>query len=66
MVLAIASEQLLKVSEVAEMLGVSVRSVRREVARVRLAKPVKIGGASRWLRTDVEVYMERLKEERGS
>jgi excisionase family DNA binding protein len=59
-------EQLRTLDEVAGSLRVSPRTVRREVKRGRLAKPVKIGGAVRWPQSDVEAYMERLKEERGS
>ena len=60
-----SSDQFLKLQDVAERLRVSVRSVRREIARGRLAKPVKVGVASRWPASDVQAYMERLKQERG-
>ena len=49
----------LKVKEVAQRLGVSVRSVWRLAALGEIPRPVGIGGSSRWPRVHIEHYVEQ-------
>ena len=51
----------LKVKDVAEMLAVSVRKVWRLSQEEGFPKPVKLGGSSRWVESDVLAYIERLR-----
>lgn len=60
----VPSDGLLSLSEVAKILGVCVRSVRRVIARGELPQPVRIGRSVRLFRRDVEVYLQRLREHR--
>jgi excisionase family DNA binding protein len=59
------SDGLLSLSEVAKILGVCVRSVRRAIARKELPPPVRVGRAVRLFRRDVAAYLQRLREQRG-
>lgn len=61
--LALGLDSLLRLPEVAGLLGLSERSVWREVQRERLATPVP-GKPARWFKSDVEAYMELLRGER--
>lgn len=58
-------DRLVDLKAVAELLGVCTRSVHRLVAAGELAPPAKVGRASRWFVSDVDRYMERLKESRS-
>jgi excisionase family DNA binding protein len=49
--------------EVADLLGVSVRTVRREVAKKRLM-PHRIGGQHRFAEADVDTYLASAREAR--
>src|SRR5947209_4076411 len=52
--------ELLKVSEVSRLLGVSVRTVWRLVSTGQLPKPLCIGRCRRWQRKDVEQFVTNL------
>ena len=52
------NDRLLKASEAAELLGLSVRMIHRLVATSDLAK-VKIGKAARFRLSDVEALMQK-------
>jgi excisionase family DNA binding protein len=58
-------DDLLSVSEVAQSLSCSCRTVWRRVAAGELPHPVPDGGRSRWLRKDLHEYLERIKAKRG-
>lgn len=58
-------ERLLKLEEVAGILGVCRRTVERLIARQQLPVPVRIGRISRIPASDVAAYIEQLKQERG-
>lgn len=58
------SEQLLTLAEVALRLSLSKRAIYRLIAKGSLAKPVKIGGATRICESDLEQFLETLKAER--
>ena len=41
-----------------ELLGLSVRTIRRLDCSGKLPRPVRIGGAVRWLVADIEAWVE--------
>ncbi len=49
---------LLTVMEVAEMLGLSERTVYRLADLGKMPRPVKIGAAVRWRRSELETWIE--------
>lgn len=49
--------QLLTVRQVAETLSISVAGVWRGVKTGVLPRPIKIGGATRWRRTDLDALI---------
>ena len=53
---------LLRVDEVARMLGISVRTVCRLVSPDELAAPVSIGRCKRWHRSDIEAFVSSLDD----
>lgn len=57
-------EHLLNMKAVAEILGVSSRSVWRLIARGELPQPLRIGHAVRMPASEVHAYIDRLKESR--
>lgn len=57
-------DKLLNVKQVASTLGVSVPTVWRHVANGKLPAPCKVGGASRWLESELVAEIERMKAER--
>ena len=56
--------QLLTEREVAKLLAVCGRTIRRLVAAGELKAPVHVGRASRWFTRDVVEYLENLKARR--
>lgn len=57
--------RLLKLAEVAAILGVCSRSVSRAIDRGELPKPVRVGRSVRLFESDVLAYLQRLREQRG-
>ena len=55
---------LLSVKKVAEMFDLSVRQIWRLVAAQQFPQPVHVGHAARWRWSDIEGYMQQLKEQR--
>ena len=53
--------RLLRVEQVAEVLGISKRTVWRLVSGGQLPQPVAIGRCKRWKQADVERFVESLK-----
>ena len=60
----IQQERLLKVVEVARLLGVSVSTVWRHVANGSLPEPVRFGGVTRWSETELVDHLDELKADR--
>jgi predicted DNA-binding transcriptional regulator AlpA len=60
----VEENRLITLQQVAERLSICARGVLRAVARGELARPVKVGRASRWIVSDVEAYINRLKCQR--
>lgn len=59
-------DRLMKVDEVAFMLGVSSRSVWRLIARKNLPDPVKVGRCVRLPLSDVRAYVDKIKSCRSA
>ena len=57
-------QRLLSIGQVAEILTVSVRTVWRLVAAQALQKPVLVGASRRWLPSDVQNYIEKIRKQR--
>ncbi|WP_407493815.1 helix-turn-helix transcriptional regulator [Pseudooceanicola sp. MF1-13] len=57
-------ERLLKVGEVAKLLGVSVSTVWRHVANGSLPEPVRFGGITRWAQSELANCLDKMKAER--
>ena len=58
-------DRLLKIKEVAVLLGICVRGVWRLIAVGVLPQPVHVGASARLPESEVMAYIERLKRERG-
>lgn len=54
------SDRLLRVEEVAERLGISVRTVWSLRSSGRLPNAVKVGTSTRWRRSEIESYIRGL------
>jgi predicted DNA-binding transcriptional regulator AlpA len=44
--------------EVADLLGISIRHLWRMNAKQLLPEPVRMGGTTRWRRTDIQKWVE--------
>jgi len=58
-------ESFLKLEEVGDRLGVSLRQVYRLIHRGELPPAVKVGRAARMPESEVVIYIESLKQRRG-
>ena len=56
---------LLTPMQTARMLGISRRSLEREIARGKFPRPLKIGSSSRFTNSDVTEYLNHLQATRG-
>ncbi|WP_345783024.1 helix-turn-helix transcriptional regulator [Coraliomargarita parva] len=59
------SDRLLRIEELIERLSISRRSIYRLIADGEFPRPIPIGRAARWCLSDVENYLERLKQQRS-
>ena len=57
-------ESLLTLAEAANRLALSKRAIYRLIARGELPQPIKVGGASRLLESDLASLIQKLKEKR--
>ena len=57
-------DRLVDLKVVVTMLGVCARTVHRLVAAGELPPPAKVGRASRWFMSEINGYMDRLKQAR--
>jgi predicted DNA-binding transcriptional regulator AlpA len=55
-------DKLFGVKAVAETFNICSRGVWRMVSRGELPQPVHVGRSARWFASDIERYMERLRE----
>lgn len=58
------SERFISLQELAKLLSVNARTVYRLIQSGLIPKPVKIGHSVRFPVSDVEMYIEHLKESR--
>ncbi len=59
-----SSDRLVGLSELAALLAVSERSVRRLVASGDLPLPVKVGRCARWFQADAQTYLDKIRRQR--
>ncbi len=57
-------DPLLKVAEAAELLAISVPSFWRRIADGSVPKPIKLGGSSRWPRSEILAVIAEAKAKR--
>lgn len=57
--------RLLRVVDVADMLGVSTRQIWRLVQESVLPKPLKLGGGARWIEAEINASIEHLARARS-
>lgn len=53
--------ELLSVEEVGRMLGISSRTVWRRVSAGEIPEPIKVGGSTKWRRTDIQAMIDLLE-----
>jgi predicted DNA-binding transcriptional regulator AlpA len=53
-------DRLLKLPQVCDMIGRSRASIYRDVATKAFPEPLKVGGSSRWLLSEVQAYIAQL------
>jgi predicted DNA-binding transcriptional regulator AlpA len=61
-----STDPLIRDAEAAEMLGCSKATFWRRVADGTIPRPLKIGGMSRWPRSEILAVIERAKAERAA
>jgi excisionase family DNA binding protein len=58
-----ARAELLTVAEIAAELKLGTSTIWRRVSRGDFPKPIKIGGSTRWHRSDVEAFVQSLSDD---
>lgn len=58
-------DRLISLKEAAQILCLSLRAIYRLIANGELPKPVRIGRSSRLYESDLQKYLETLKQQRG-
>lgn len=59
-------DRVMRLSEIAKVLGVCVRSVRRIIDRRELPATVRMGRAVGLMQSEIETYLQRMREHRGN
>jgi excisionase family DNA binding protein len=62
----VMTDKLISVKQVAETLGRSERQIWRMVQDGELPCAVRMGHSSRWFWSDIEGYLQKLKEQRNT
>ena len=52
------TKTIMTVREVAEFFGVSVSTIWRWAAEGTISKPIKVGGSTRWRRSEIEAITD--------
>jgi excisionase family DNA binding protein len=52
---------LIRVEEVATLMGVSVRTIWRRVSEKKFVPPVSVGSCTRWRRSEIDAFINGLK-----
>jgi excisionase family DNA binding protein len=58
-------DRVVRLSEVAELLGICARSVRRLIDRGELPGLVRVGRSVGLMQSDVETYLDRVRRRRS-
>jgi excisionase family DNA binding protein len=58
-------DRVMRLPEIARALGVCVRSVRRMTDRGELPRLVRVGRAVGLMQSDIEAFLERMREQRS-
>ena len=61
----VGGDRLLRISQAAAVLAISVRALYRLIADGKLPEPVKIGRAARMPMSDLQAYVSELKRHRN-
>lgn len=61
-----SSLRLVTLSEAAEMLSISIRTLHREISAGRFPRPIKIGRSARVPVSALEAYIQKLSGESAS
>jgi excisionase family DNA binding protein len=59
-------DRVMRLPEIATVLGVCVRSVRRMIDRGELPPCVRVGRAVGLMQSEIEAYLNRMREQRGA
>jgi excisionase family DNA binding protein len=59
-------DRVMRFPEVARVLGICVRSVRRMIDRGELPPCVRVGRAVGLMQSEIEAYLKRMREQRGA
>jgi len=59
-------DQLIRDTEGAELLGASVSTFWRRVSDGTIPRPIKIGGMSRWKRSEIQDVIDRADKARNT
>ena len=59
-------DRVMRLPEIATVLGICVRSVRRMIDRGELPPCVRVGRAVGLMQSEVEAYLNRMREHRGN
>ncbi len=59
-------DRVMRLPEIATVLGICVRSVRRMIDRGELPPCVRVGRAVGLMQSEIEAYLRRVREQRGS
>jgi excisionase family DNA binding protein len=57
-------DRVMRLAEIATVLGICVRSVRRMIDRGELPPCVRIGRAVGLMQSEIEAYLKRMREQR--
>ena len=60
------SKMLLKVSELAQILNLSQRTIHRLNCTGKLPSPIKISGSIRWRQSDIDLWLDLDCPDRGT
>jgi len=59
-------DRVMRLPEIATVLGICVRSVRRMIDRGELPPCVRVGRAVGLMQSEIEAYLNRVREQRGA
>lgn len=57
------NDKFLKIDDVLIIIPISKASLYRLAKKIKLLKPIKIGGSSFWSQNNINIYFENLKKQ---